>query len=207
MVHRLGQYAGIAAVTTLWGTLVSATVLTGFDLLGPDPLSYLGTQDRSAALFAIGLAVPAVLLTVFHHEVRLRFPTGRGFSTAMLVGLAGQMVAALVPIGGDAGTHRVHTTSALVLGASLPLLMWRFAADQPASRWRQLCYGMFWVEALACVAGLYLSSHRVAPLAEILPGTAFHVWVLVVTSLLPTADLRRPSGPRPLPRLHDRALA
>ena len=175
MVQRLDQYAGIAAVATVWGTLLSATALTGFDLLGPDPLSYLGTQDRSAGLFAIGLAVPAVLLSVFHHQVRRRFPTGRGFSTAMLVGLAGQMVAAFVPIGGDAGAHRVHTTSALVLGASLPLLMWRFAAGQPASRWRELCYAMFWVEALACVAGLYLSSRGVAPLAEILPSCAFHL--------------------------------
>lgn len=207
VVRQLGQYAGVAAVTTLWGTLVSATELTGFDLLGPDPLSYLGTQDRSAALFSVGLAVPAALLTVFHQEVRRRFPTGKGFSTAMLGGLAGQMVAAFLPIGGDTGAHRVHTISALVLGASLPALMWRFAAGQPPSRWRQLCYGLFWVEALSCATGLYLSSLRVAPLAEILPGAAFHIWVLVVTSSLPITALRRRSGPRTVPRVHDGALA
>ncbi len=194
-------------MATVWGTLLSATALTGFDLLGPDPLSYLGTQDRSAALFAIGLAVPAVLLTVFHQEVRRGLPTGRGFSTAMLVGLAGQMVAAFVRIGGDAGAHRVHTTSALVLGASLPVLMWRFAAGQPAGRWRRLCYGLFWVEALASAAGLYLSARGVAPLAEVLPGAAFHIWVLVVTSSLPIADLRRRGGPGTAPRVPDRALA
>lgn len=206
MVLRLGQYAGIAAVATVWGTLLSATVRTGFDLLGPDPLSYLGTQDRSAALFTIGLAVPAGLLTVFHHEVRRRLPTGWGFSTAMLVGLAGQVVAAFVPIGGDAGAHRVHTTSALVLGASLPVLMWRFAAAQPAGCWRRLCYGLFWAEALVCAAGLYLSSRGVAPLAEILPGAAFHVWVLAVTSALLMADPGR-SGPAPVQGVHRRALA
>jgi len=205
-VRRIGQFAGIAAVATVWGTLLLATVLTAFDLLGPDPLSYLGTKDRSAALFAIGLAVPAMLLAVFHHEVRDSFPTGKGFTTAMLVGLAGQMVAAFVPIGGDAAAHRVHTTSALVLGASLPVLMWRFAAGQPASGWRRLCYGLFWVEVLACAVGLHLSSRGVAPLAEILPAAAFHVWVLVVTSALPIADLGRRSRPGSLPRVHDRAL-
>lgn len=207
MVLRLGQYAGIAAVATVWGTLLSATVLAGFDLLGPEPLSYLGTQDRSAALFTTGLAVPAVLLAVFHGEVRRRLPTGRGFSTAMLVGLAGQVVAAFVPIGGDGGAQRVHTTSALVLGASLPVLMWRFAAAQPAGRRRRLSYGLFWAETLACGAGLYLSSRGLAPVAEILPGAVFHVWVLAVTSSLLVADRCRRSGPAPVRGVHGRALA
>jgi len=195
-------------VATLWTTLLSATVVSGFDLLGPDPLSYLGSQQRSAALFTVGLAMAAVLLTVFHHEVRRRLPTGRGFSVAMLVGLAGQMVAAFVPIGGDAGAHRIHTTSALVLGASLPVLMWRFAANQPAGRWRRLCYGLFWAEALACAAGLYLSARSVAPLAEILPAAAFHVWIFVITTSLLTAGRGwRRCGPAPRQSVQVRALA
>jgi hypothetical protein len=206
-VHRLGQFTGIAAVVTVWGALLSATVLTSFDLLGPDPLSYLGTQDRSAALFTIGLAVPAVLLTLFHQEVRRRLPTGSGFSAVMLVGLAGQLVAAFVPIGGNGGAHRIHTTSALVLGASLPVLMWRFAAGQPAGRWRQLCYRLFWAEVVAAAAGLYLSARHVAPLAEILPGAVFHLWVLMVTSSLPIADLSGRSGPGPVPPVRERVLA
>lgn len=205
-MRPLGRYAGVAAVATVWSTLLSATALTSFDLLGPEPLSYLGTQDRSAALFAIGLAVPAVLLAVFHREVRRRYPVARGFSIAMLGGLAGQMIAAFVPIGGDAGVHRVHTTSALILGASLPVLMWRFAAGQPSGGWRRLCYGLFWVEAAACAAGLYLSSHGVAPLAEVLPGSAFHAWVLVVTASFGINALHAPDE-RAIHRTSERALA
>lgn len=204
---RLNQYAGVAAVATLWGTLASAAVLAGFDLLGPDPLSELGTQERSAGLFAVGLAVPAVLLTLFHQEVRRRLPTGTGFSAAMLVGMAGQTVAAFVPLNGPAGSHRVHTTSALVLGASLPVLMWRFAAGQPAGPWRRFCYGLFWVETLACATGLYLSSRHVATLAEILPGAVFHVWVIAVTASLLAADARRASGPGAGRCVGDRVLA
>lgn len=168
-------------MAVIWTTLLSATAAIDFDLLGEDPLSYLGTRPGAAPLFTLGLAVSAALLAAFHRYVRARFPVSSGFSAAMLGGLAGQVVAAFVPIGGDLGAHRVHTTSALVLGASLPLLMWRFAAGQPPGRWRQVSYGLFWVEVVACVAGLWLSARSVAPLAEILPGTVFHLWVVIVT--------------------------
>jgi hypothetical protein len=178
---RTLRYTGLAAVVTVWATLLTASAVSGFDLLGDDPLSYLGTDRRSAALFTVGLAVPALLFAAFHRYVRDRFPASTGFSVVMLAGLAGQMVAAFVPIGGDPTLHRIHTTCALALGASLPLLMWRFAAGQPAGRWRRLAYRLFWVEAAACAVGLYLSARTVAPLAEILPGMAFHAWVLTLT--------------------------
>ena len=187
------RYTGVAAVVTVWTTLLTATVVSGFDLLGEDPLSYMGTQPRSAALFAAGLLVPAVLLTAFHHHVKGRYPVSAGFSVAMLVGLAGQTVAAFVPIGGDPTAHRIHTVSALILGASLPLLMWRFAAGQPSGSWRRLAYALFWVEVAACAAGLYLSARSIAPVAEILPGTVFHVWIVVVTF---AAGLSRVAGPQ-----------
>ena len=180
-MRRSLRYTGVVAVIAVWTTLLAATARTGFDLLGEEPLSYLGTEPRSAGLFTLGLAVPAVLLTAFHQHLRRRFPVSSGFSFAMLAGLAGQMVAAFVPIGGDPAVHRVHTTSALVLGASLPLLMWRFAAGQPAGPWRRLSYAFFWSELAGCVAGIYLSAQMVAPLAEILPGAVFHAWVFTVT--------------------------
>lgn len=175
------QYTGVGAVATIWTTLAAAAALTGFNLVGEHPISYLGTEAGSAGLFTIGLLVSAVLLMAFHRHVRSRYPVGRGFSLVMLAGLAGQVVAAFVPIGGDPGTHRIHTTSALVLGISLPLLMWRFAAGQAPGPWRRLTYGLFFAEAAACAVGVYLSGRMVAPVAEILPATVFHIWVLVVT--------------------------
>jgi hypothetical protein len=175
------KHTGVAALVTAWTTLLAASAASGFDLVGADPLSYLGARRASATLFAVGLAAPAVLLVAFHNYVRGRYPVGAGFSVAMLVGLAGQMVAAFVPIGGDPTLHRIHTTSALILGVSLPVLMWRFAAGQPPGDWRRLSYRLFWAEAGACAAGLYLSSLSVAPPAEILPGAVFHAWIVIVT--------------------------
>ncbi len=182
-MHRyrpLLRFTGVAAVVTAWTTLLTASAVSGFDLLGPDPLSYLGSDPRVATLFTVGLAVPAILFSAFCLDVRRRYRLPAGFPIVMLTGLAGQMVAAFVPIGGDPTAHRVHTTFALILGISLPLLMWRFAAGQAPGPWRRTAYRLFFVEAAACVAGLYLSARSIAPLAEILPGVAFHAWVFVV---------------------------
>jgi hypothetical protein len=187
---------GVAAVATLWTTLLAATAVTGFDVVGDEPLSYLGTDDRSAALFTIGLAGAALLLAGFHQFVRDRYPVSSGFSAAMLTGLAGQLVAAFVPIGGDPAVHRVHTISGLVLGISLPHLMWRFAAGQPRGRWRRISYALFWAEASACVVGLYLSARMIAPVAEILPAAVFHAWIIALT-VTAARSTRLPSrGPR-----------
>lgn len=179
---RTLRYAGLVAVATLWTTLGAGALLTGFDLGGERPLSHLGTQPGSAGLFTAGLVVAAVALVGFHAHVRARYPVPVTFSVAMLVGLAGQVVAALVSISGDGAGHRVHTTAALVLGASLPLLMWRFAAGQPTGGWRRLSYGLFWLEAAAVTLGLHLSARMVAPVAEILPAAGFHLWILVLTA-------------------------
>lgn len=199
------RYAGLVAVATLWTTLGAGTVLTGFDLLGERPLSYLGTQHPSALLFSGGLLVAALALLAFHRHVRARYRVTTLFSVAMLVGLAGQAVAALVPIGGDGAGHRVHTKAALVLGASLPLLMWRFAASQPAGAWRRLTYGLFWVEAAAVAVGLHLSARMVAPVAEILPAAAFHLWIVAVTVSPPAYPLPPRRGRAP-PGIRDGRL-
>ena len=196
VMDRPLRYTGVAAVVTVWTTLLTATVVTGFDAVGKDPLSYLGSRSPSAALFTFGLAVSALLLVAFHQYLRGRFHVSLGFSLAMIVGLAGQTVAAFVPIGGDPAVHRIHTTSALVLGASLPLLMWRFAAAQPRGHWRRLTYSLFWAEAAACAAGIYLSAMAVAPVAEVLPGAVFHAWIVTVTL---AAGKSSTPGRRPAP--------
>jgi len=181
MGERRLRYAGVAAVATVWTTLLTAMAVSHFDVFGPEPLSYLGSDPRSATLFTIGLAAPAVLFVAFHHDVCRRYPVGAGFSAVMLAGLAGQMVAGFVPIGGDPTAHRVHTVCALALGASLPLLMWRFAAGQPAGPWRRRTYRLFWAEVAACAVGVWLSARSIAPVAEIVPGVVWHAWVFVVT--------------------------
>ena len=177
----LPRYAGVAAVAVLWASVGAATLRTGFPLLGDRPLSWLAEDPAGAGLFSAGLVVGAVLLVVFALDVRARYPVAAGFTPAMVGGMACQVTAGLVSIGGGLAANRVHTAAALALGISLPVLMWRFAAGQPPSRWRRVAYGLFWAEAAACAVGVVLSRRSVAPLAEMIPAAAFHLWIAVVT--------------------------
>ena len=187
------RYSGLAAVATLWSALAAAALLSGFPLLGKRPLSWLAAEPSSSALFGVGLAVAALFLVAFHGHVRLRYQVSRWFSVSMLTGLAGQLVAAVVPINGGGVAQRVHTAAALTLGASLPVLMWRFAVDQPPGRWRRVAHGLFWAEGAACLVGVVLSRMAVAPLAEILPAACFHVWIVVLTLSGPGQPVPAPS--------------
>lgn len=176
-----GWFAGAAAVAVLWTSQGLGLLLTGLPLTGPEPLSALGADARSAALFGSGLIAGAALLAAFAIAVHRRFRTGPAFLASFLFGLAGQVIAAIVPINGPGVDHAVHTVAGLVLGASLPILMWRFAAAQPPGAWRRACYRLFWLEAAACVVGIGLSRAMKAPIAEVIPAAAFHLWIFVVT--------------------------
>jgi hypothetical protein len=182
MPENVARASGVAAVALLWSTLGIASFASGFPLLGPRPLSWLAADRSVAWLYAVGLGGGAALLLVFHRYVRNRFPVGHGFTAAMVGGMVGQAIAAVVPIHGGGARHTVHTVAALTLGASLPALMWRFAAAQPPGTWRRRCRRLAWAETAACVAGVALSRRSVAPLAEILPAACFHAWIIAVTA-------------------------
>lgn len=169
-------------MAVLWVSIGTGMLRTGLGLSDPDPLSYLGTDVRSRTLFRAGLLVAAVLLAAFARFVHQLGSTPRCFPLAFLIGLGGQVVAAIVPLSGPGATPAVHTTGGLVLGISLPILMGCFAASQPAGSWRRLSWALFWLEAAACVAGVALSQSMRAPIAEALPAGAFHLWILAVVA-------------------------
>lgn len=168
-------------MAVLWSTQLVLVQALGFYLIGDRPLSYLALDADLGFLFGMGLMVSAVLFVTFQGHLRHRYRLGPAFSVTMLVGMVGQFLAGVLPIGGTGTASRVHVVAALTLGASIPLSMWRFAADQVPGAWRRRCYGLFWLEAAACAAGVTLSRNQVAPLAEILPALAFHAWVATVT--------------------------
>lgn len=152
-----------------------------FDLTGDRAISYLGTDPRTMALFRGGLLVATVLLLGFAWAVERSLARPTGFFGVFLVGMAGQAVVATVPIAGEGVSHAVHTTGGIVLGLSLPLFIWRFAAGQPPGRWRRQSYGLLWLEVVAVLAGVALSRVHLAVVAEVLPAVGFHLWIIVVT--------------------------
>ncbi|MEO6627673.1 MAG: hypothetical protein ABIP03_03815 [Aquihabitans sp.] len=175
------RWTGIAAVAALWSTQAVLVAVVGFSLVGERPLSYLALEDDIGFVFGMGLTVSAVLFIVFQRQLRHRYQLGVASSVSMVVAMTGQFIAGVVPIGGTGPASRIHVAAALTLGATIPVVMWRFAADQPAGVWRRRCYALFWLEVAACAAGIALSRNEVAPLAELLPALAFHIWVATVT--------------------------
>jgi len=204
------RYAGAAAVATLWASVGIGMYRTGLDFFGDRPVSYLGTDPRSAAVFRGGLILAAGLMAGFSWFVFGWFAARRSFLATFLIGLVGQVVVAVVLLSGPGSSHAVHTVGGLVLGASLPILMWRFAAGIPSesrhsvrarsrhsvrarSRRRIESYGLCWLEVAACTGGVALSASMRAPVAEIVPALAFHVWVAVVT-VWSTTPVSGPDG-------------
>ncbi|MDQ3353168.1 MAG: hypothetical protein M3507_01540 [Actinomycetota bacterium] len=180
-MSRLLRFAGVAAVGVLWTTVGLGMWRVAFDLTGDRAISYLGTDPRAMALFRGGLLVATVLLLGFAWAVERSLARPTGFFEVFLVGMAGQAVVATVSIAGEGGSHAVHTTGGIVLGLSLPLFMWRFAAGQPPGRWRRQSYGLLWLEVVAVLAGVALSRVHLAVVAEVLPAVVFHLWIIVVT--------------------------
>jgi hypothetical protein len=185
------RYTGAVAVVVLWTTMGAGMALTGLGFSDEDPLSYLGTDTRSAWLFTSGMLVSAILLAAFYLFVRRWYACSGSFLIVGFIGLTGQVVAGVVPLSGHGETwHAVHATGGIVVGLSLPVLMWRFAASQERGTWRNLSYVMFWLEVVACIVGVMLSQSMRAPIAEIVPGAGYHLWIIIVTlqSLRTTAQ-------------------
>lgn len=181
----------------LWATVGLGMDRTGLGVGDDRPISYLGTDPRFVSLFRGGLLVASVLLVTFAGAAARHLRRPAGFLAVFLVGMAGQAIVAVVPLDSPGAGHTVHTISGIVLGLSLPLLMWRFAAGQQAGRRRRQAYGLMWLEVAGCVAGVTLSRAGRAAVAEMVPAGLFHLWILVVT--LWWGSWRPAAGPEPAP--------
>lgn len=162
MAMMLARSSGVAAVVVLWTSLSTAVVRSDLQLSGDRPLSYLALEPAAHLFFSGGLAVAAGLFVTFHGHLCDRYRLGGSFSFLMLAGMAGQFVAAVVPIGGNDIGATIHVVAALILGGSIPAFLWRFAADLPAGGWRRICYALFAVDLTACAVGFWLSD-RASP--------------------------------------------
>jgi hypothetical protein len=190
--HRFGRlrWTGLAGVATLWATVAAGMAITGLRPLGDRPLSYLGTVPGSTGLFRAGLLAAALLLAAFSLFTQAAFALSPWFVAVSWTGMAGQVVVALVPLDGPGAAHAVHTGAGLLLGISLPVLLWRFAVGQPPGAWRATARRLLWLEVAAVVAGLLLSGGGRAALAEVLPAGAYHLWIAVVTARSARPGLR-----------------
>lgn len=207
-MSRWARGAGPAAVAVLWTTVAAGMARTGLAIGDDRTISELGTDARSAGLFRAGLLVATALLIAFAVAVHRLLPRRTGFLPVFLAGMAGQAVVATVSVAGHGRSHDVHVAAGLLLGASLPVLMWRFAAGQPAGTGRRWWAVLAGVEAGACIAGVALSRAHRGVLAEAVPAAGFHLWVLAVAAAWPAwSRSRPPAGRLSLPERPHRAGA
>lgn len=174
------RYGGIAMVAILWSTTLINVYLVELNLFGNNPLSYLGTDDRSAFLFSFGLISAALALLLFAQYLKDVFVITKSFLIALYVGQIGQIIAALVHFGGEQPDRTIHTVAALTLAFSIPIALWRFATAQKSSRVRRIAYALFWLELTGFIIGIGLFSFVIngAPIGQIMPAIGFHAWIL-----------------------------
>lgn len=175
------RWSGLLAVVVLWCGIGVAAVRTGFPLTGELPLSRLANDPRADPLFGASLVVAAVSFIAFCGFLTRRDHVGRTFTVVMVIAMVGQAIAGIVPIGPEGQSDRVHVIAALILGASIPVFLWRYAAGRSPGRWRRRAWALFAAQAGATAVGIALSRAGIAPLAEIVPALAFHAWVIAVT--------------------------
>lgn len=177
----LFRYSGVGAVVVLWSATLISMFRAELNLFGWQPLSQLGVEPASAGIFSNGLVVGALLLISFSLWLKHYYRVSRSFVIIFIAGQLLQIIATLVPYGGE--SKIIHTTAAFGLACSLPLLMWRFAVTLPAGRLRQTAKQLFYVEGLAFVIGIgaFVLVGKAAPLSQALPAVVFHLWIIFLS--------------------------
>lgn len=179
------RYSGIVGVIVLWTGIVIAMTRAHLGLIDSRPISYLGVNASTAALFSGSLLLSSFLFICFAYYVKHSFHIRNRFMVYFLVGQVGQIIAAVVPYGSHSRYRAVHTVAAFTLAFSLPLLIRQFALSQSKSKHAQTYIKLLRFEQLSFIVGigLFIFTKGIAPLGEALPTIGFHVWIIAVSIL------------------------
>lgn len=184
-INKLWRWSGVAGVIVLWAAIGLAMQRAGLSLVDVRPISYLGVLPDTAWLFSGGLLVSAGLFIAFAYYVRRHFRVYNRFLTYFLIGMTGQIVAAIIPYGEQSDLRLVHTVAAYFLAFSLPLLIQQFKQSQLRSPKLPIYQWLLYLEGVAFVVGLglFIFTKGIAPLGEALPAMGFHLWIITVSIL------------------------
>jgi len=183
--YKFLRFSGVAGIFVLWTFTVTGMVRANLGLVDTRPLSYLGVDPSSASLFSSGLIISALLFIAFGVHVRKYFNVRSRFLTFLLIGQAGQLIAAIAPYGEQSQFKLLHTVAAFVLAFSLPVLIRSFAYSQTHTSQFKLYLWLYRFELLTFVIGigLFIFTSGIAPIGEALPAIGFHVWIIALTFL------------------------
>ncbi|MDQ3123243.1 MAG: hypothetical protein M3Q14_00975 [bacterium] len=174
------RFSGIVTVMILRVTILTSIYITHLDIFGSNPLSSVGTDNRTALIFSVGLISASLTLLFFTQYLSRVYIVSKSFLIILIVGQIGQIIAALVHFGGEQPDRAIHSYAALTLAFSIPLALWRFAAAQTDPSIRRRAYLLFWVELACFVIGIGVFSFVIkgAPIGQIITALAFHAWII-----------------------------
>ena len=187
---KFWRYSGVLGVGVIWlGTLFLMRV-AHLKLLDTRPISFLGAHPSTGTAFSVMLVVSSTLFVVSAFYIKQIFHQGVWFLLVFLIGQMGQIIAALVPITSQTSLGHVHTPAAFTLAFSFPLLIFIFTMSQLKSNYRMLyiCLLVFELITFAIGINLFIFTHGLAPFSEMLAAIGFHVWLIVLATLKPTAS-------------------
>lgn len=179
----LQRFSGIAGIAVLWTGVVIAMSRLGLGLIDTRPISHLGIDPASSALFSTSLLVSCFLFISFGFYANRKFKVNNNFISYLLIGQAGQAITAIAPYGMHSQYKLIHTIAAFTLAFSLPLLIRSFARSQSHRPYALLFVWLYRFELLSFVLGmgLFIFTKGIAPLGEALPAVGFHIWIIGVT--------------------------
>lgn len=177
---KIFRYCGLITVGILWTSIAIGIHRAQLDLFGKSPLSHLGIVSSTARIFSIGLILAALSLVLFTRYLKTRYEVSTSFMVFLLIGQAGQIIAAVTPYGGMQPARLIHTVAALTLAFSIPFVLWRFAAAQSKPPIRRPAIALMWLEIVAFTIGIGLFSYvtKGAPFAQAMPAIALHIWII-----------------------------
>ncbi len=189
---RMFRFCGALTVFILWSSILIAINKINLSIFENKPLSSLGTQAESAPYFTGGLLIAVLSLILFVIYLHQNYRINRSFLIFLTVGQLGQIIAAIIPYGGDQPGRGIHSIAALTLAFSIPFMLLSFARAQTDEEIRRNAFLLMSLEIVAFIIGIgmFTFTFKGAPLGQIFPVVAFHVWLVYFSFRRPVSSAK-----------------
>ena len=180
MVNKF-RYFGIVGIILLWVGTIIGMLRSGLSLVDTRPISYIGVATDSALFFNSLLFLSAVCFVLFGVYLYKSIGLNKSFLLVFLIGQIGQMIAAILPYGGQ--YKIVHTVAAFTLATAIPIFMYIFSKSKSLGNFKTSARRLFIAELIFFTVGIstFIFIDGISPIAEILPALPFHLWIILIT--------------------------
>jgi hypothetical protein len=180
-VRFLAKYSGIASLLVAATTVIYCSYKQNFNLLGKQPLSYLGATS-SQSIFRAGLIFSILPMVLFLTFIKSHYLTSRSYLTLFVTALLAETILAIIPEQINGKAQISHWVAAWVFVVCLALSVILFGKLNRATEVGRvsMIIGAAFVAALGPEVILYIIGMSAA-LSQIINAAIFGIWVIYVT--------------------------